>query len=368
MNRRRLAEREESDRLKRKATREVGRLRSDVNSPQSRNAGGKDPWRGAVPEPEPPPFVPVQVRGKRFKVAEGYLRFKLELNPTRWEQLEVTNANGITVKQENFSWNTYANDTFYLLPGGGERLVGVHMIFLQEVYGPGSFVPGGSTFIVTKDAIKVVDTPQETRIKFPSLVPGESNYLAVYAFLSNSELRLLLSYGYDDLSTQAYLRATPASFSLLKNLNFLLASPGYGDLGSENKTYDYVKNKYFPQDAPDFMLTRGWQKPGADEDTTNRLFYFRTPDLQNASIGNLDLSGVSVRLNRWQSTSALPPPFTAVDIFSGPIPITTWDWGRPLACILELQSLGFTAEDLMLTPEETAALAAADPAEVGFKF
>jgi hypothetical protein len=43
--------------------------------------------------------------------------------------------------------------------------------------------------------------------------------------------------------------------------------------------------------------------------------------------------------------------------------INTWDWGRPLACILELLSLGFSPAALMLTAEELEAVANATPAD-----
>jgi hypothetical protein len=50
------------------------------------------------------------------------------------------------------------------------------------------------------------------------------------------------------------------------------------------------------------------------------------------------------------------------------IPVISWDWGRPLACWLQLAQLGFTASDLMLTDDEAKALAAADPITDGFRF
>jgi hypothetical protein len=48
---------------------------------------------------------------------------------------------------------------------------------------------------------------------------------------------------------------------------------------------------------------------------------------------------------------------------AGPIAINTWDWGRPLACILELLSLGFSPAALMLTAEELEAVANATSAD-----
>lgn len=55
--------------------REIGRRRAQIDSRQSRAAGRKDPWRGAVPEFEAPGFTPVQVRGKNtIAHAAAYLK------------------------------------------------------------------------------------------------------------------------------------------------------------------------------------------------------------------------------------------------------------------------------------------------------
>jgi hypothetical protein len=188
---------------------------------------------------------------------------------------------------------------------------------------------------------------------------------------------------------------TPAIFSFLKNYDGEFhQNPPMSDSRAKSDSYTYIRDKYFPQDAPPYMLTSGWQLPEANVDTTGRLFYFKTPNLQNASIRSLDSfrvaeNGIAIKPNRGRSASV--PAYPSSDIWKvlgqqywtatsygfgsfnselapNPVPLVTWDWNRPLACLLQLQSLGFTAQDLMLTPEETAALAAADPAEVGFKF
>ena len=132
------------------------------------------------------------------------------------------------------------------------------------------------------------------------------------------------------------------------------------------------------------MLSHGYQPPGATEDQTDSYFYFRSPSDANASLINTATFRPGATLPKPNRGPGKDVPAKTDDTFleqigsdlravswwvsQDPVPVAAWDWNRPLACLIELQRLGFTASDLMLTPEETAALAAADPAVVGFKF
>jgi hypothetical protein len=189
-------------------------------------------------------------------------------------------------------------------------------------------------------------------------------------------LALLRSYGYGKLVNRPNGQDpawgwTPVIFSFLKNYN----GEFHGNWEQPQAyDYSYVSQRYFPDDKPRFMLESNYT---LGQDKAIIYHYFLAPPsgnfkapvaFQAPPIAPRKISGPpqrrNVQVTQDQGDQSGPSPW----LNGQEVPVVTWDWGRPLACILQLQSLGFTAEDLMLTPEETAALAAADPAEVGFKF
>ena len=232
-------------------------------------------------------------------------------------------------------------------------------------------------------------------------------------------LYLLRSYGYGRLVDRS-LRAigyeqdpgwgwTPAAFSYLKNYGgeFHVSStdPSLAKFREEAANYKIIRDRYFPNDAPPILLTSGYQsEPAAivGIDTTADYWYFKAPVVETASAvstadfnaSTLATSGSQLRrnggatkqepitsqllsdsitanttlgLSRTPQDGALVGWYDGVSTFNE-IPVIAWDWGRQLACWLELQSLGFTASDLMLSDAEAEALAAADPVTAGFKF
>lgn len=434
VNRQRLEDRQRDAWAWRDTLREIRDRRAKIDSRAAR-ANPRDPWRGAVPEFEEPGFTPVQVRGKRFQVAGGYLQ-KIG------DRLEVRTPDGSASQSTEFLLPP-ANSTTaggarrwgILLPGGGERLVFVYSqdsAWQSEPFTI-NFLDSHKSFIVTRNAVNIVNTPaplQEIGFRYNGRsVLRQNGQLGVdiahfpytlddiltppsvqEEYGSNGYLMLLRSFGYGELLTletsvffypvlppaqSPNWGTTPAIFSFLKNYDGEFhQNPPVPDSRAKSDSYTYIRDKYFPQDAPSYMLTSGWQVPEANVDTTDRIFYFKTPNLQNANIRSLDSfrvsqGGIAIKPNRGRSATVPVSPSSDEWKILGqqywmarsygfgvltsenapdPIPLATWDWNRPLACIYELLDLGFTAEDLMLTEAETAALAAADPAAVRFKF
>lgn len=194
-----------------------------------------------------------------------------------------------------------------------------------------------------------------------------------------TSLDLLRSYGYGKLLNRTGSQDpawgwTPAVFSFLKNY----AGEFHGAAAEQEQPrgyeYSYIAGQYFPRDTPSIMLEADYRI-----DLAEAAFYywFRAPV---AVTGFNFKEPTAFRVPPIQPRRAAGPvQDRIVPVASNAnqkqawrngieVPLVTWDWNRPLACLLQLQSLGFTAQDLMLTPEETAALAAADPAAVGFKF
>lgn len=223
-------------------------------------------------------------------------------------------------------------------------------------------------------------------------------------------LYLLRAYGYGrlvdrDLRTVGHEQDpgwgwTPAVYSYLKNYEGEFHvdddDPSLAEFRTNAANYKHIRDRYFPDDAPPFLLTSGFQTEEATAegiDTTADYFYFRAPDATTASailtadftVTTLAESGNQLRRNggvmkREPITSDLGTfgfrdPLNDFN-FSGPvqdggiiywgdreIPAIAWDWGRPLACWLQLLDLGFTASDLMLSDDEVKAAAAATAAD-----
>jgi len=228
-------------------------------------------------------------------------------------------------------------------------------------------------------------------------------------------LYLLRAYGYGRL-VDRNLRAvgyeqdpgwgwTPAFFSYLKNyegeFHVQDDDPSLDDFRADAANYKRIRERYFPADAPPFLLTSGFQSEEATAagiDTTADYWYFRAPGADTASsvtTADFNLSALlelGIQLQRNGGAIKREPVSSnlATTGFSGlndldlsqsvqdggilnwidgrEVPVIAWDWGRPLACWLQLTQLGFTASDLMLSDEEAQALAAADPTTDGFKF
>lgn len=226
-------------------------------------------------------------------------------------------------------------------------------------------------------------------------------------------LYLLRAYGYGRLVDRE-IRAvgyeqdpgwgwTPAMFSYLKNyegqFHVNSTDPSLEEFRVNAASYKYVRESFFPDDAPPFLLTSGYQTEEATAagiDTTTDYWYFRAPDAETASAISTDDFNVSTLaengnlLCRNNGVDRQEPVFSSLlttGFYDGldlsadnqdgalatwmsgeEIPVIAWDWGRPLACWLQLAGLGFTASDLMLTDDETQALDTADPITDGFRF
>jgi hypothetical protein len=194
-----------------------------------------------------------------------------------------------------------------------------------------------------------------------------------------TSLDLLRSYGYGKLLNRTGSQDpawgwTPAVFSFLKNYTGEFHGAAAAQEQPRAYEYSYIAGQYFPRDTPSIMLEADYRIDPAE---AAFYYWFRAPV---AVTGFNFKEPTAFRVPPVQPRRAAGPvQDRIVPVASDAdqeqawqngteVPLATWDWNRPLACILQLQSLGFTAEDLMLTTEETAALAAADPAEVGFKF
>lgn len=223
-------------------------------------------------------------------------------------------------------------------------------------------------------------------------------------------LYLLRAYGYGrlvdrDLRTVGHEQDpgwgwTPAVYSYLKNYEGEFHvdddDPSLAEFRTNAANYKHIRDRYFPDDAPPFLLTSGFQTEEATAegiDTTADYWYFRAPDATTASaistadftVTTLAESGRQLRRNGGVmkqepitsdlGTFGFRDPLNDFN-FSGPvqdggiiywgdreIPAIAWDWGRPLACWLQLLDLGFTASDLMLSDDEAKAAAAATAAD-----
>jgi hypothetical protein len=246
---------------------------------------------------------------------------------------------------------------------------------------------GGTAYVLVSTVFQnqqETETPLRTFSESVSIQSDQRGGLRYqYANTNNYQddpatwLVLLRSYGYGKLLNRPNGQDpawgwTPAAFAFLKNYT----GEFHGTTQEQPRAYDYgyIAQQYFPRDSPAIMLEADYKT-----DPTNVMFYhwFRAP-LIGANFKTptaFNVPPIQPRQASGPIQQRVVPVASQYDDEDREIwrdgievPAVTWDWGRPLACILELQSLGFTAEDLMLTPEETAALAAADPAEVGFKF
>jgi hypothetical protein len=206
--------------------------------------------------------------------------------------------------------------------------------------------------------------------------------------------------GRQSLSSIASLNSTPVQ---LDNRGF--ATPTVfafmykyeGEFDGNNATqgeamdYKYISDNYFSgrlagddtDPGPRYMLTVGYQPEGATTDKTANLFYFRPPLDTNTFLAPPILPKEGKGADEERVMAAPPLPNMERRAFSSlwdwklvrnmkirgfsdssiiqvtssasvgeATAINTWDWGRPLACILELTALGFSEESLMLTAEE----------------
>jgi hypothetical protein len=119
-NQRRLADRQADGWAEREAQRLAERARSFVGSSASR-AAKDDPWRGAVPEFDPPPEVRARIPGKRFKVAGAYFQWRRDgAPPVSTGRLLIWTAS----KEHSAVINLpYAPRWYEALPAGGDRVV-----------------------------------------------------------------------------------------------------------------------------------------------------------------------------------------------------------------------------------------------------
>lgn len=184
--------------------------------------------------------------------------------------------------------------------------------------------------------------------------------------------------------------ATPAIFAFLSRYSGEFN--GIDEEPAKALDYKYISENYFPNEKIKYMLSVGFRPKGAAEDATQDLFYFRPledyssfqvpPILPKRNQGAAEervmrsppLPGVGRRafnpLWDWKIVRDMKIAGYRDDLImkaasasvAGPIAINTWDWERPLSCILELIDLGFPPESLMLTSEESDALANATPA------
>jgi hypothetical protein len=483
-NQRRLADRQADGWAEREAERLAERARSFVGSSASR-AATDDPWRGAVPEFDPPPGVRARIPGKQFKVAGAYFKVGSDGRVRIWTADKAKSAefNATNVIQ----W-------FEVFPGGGDRLVIVFYGYstsfeyvqmpsqitiaclpdelgfptptIESVGGPKlvtnlSYQEYKFTAVVTKSEINIIqgwpgplesvleqkytvvtgyvaenttpvrhvrrwwydygcdDDPSEyinqpwTREEDFGIVgynqepkllttPNAYEHPTLLQFGTDIQVitvwhPLLRSYGYGYLVNRGPDGQspgwgwTPAVFSFIKNYS--------GEFHKENgdttmltkaSSYQYIRDNYISQDSPPYFLVSDVAIPDAKTDTTNTYYYFRAPSydvpLEYDNPNTFRTTGdtlvpVTLRLNRGKYTrEVVEPSFTQtqkeveklgwVRVGTGQLeaPIAAWDWDRPLACLIELSRLGFSADDLMLSQGERQSLAEADWDTVGFKF
>jgi hypothetical protein len=119
-NQRRLADRQAEGWAEREAERLAERARSFVGNPASK-AAKDDPWRGAVPEFDPPPGVRARIPGKQFKIAGAYFQWRRDgAAPVSTGRLLIWTAS----KEHSVVINLpYAPRWYEALPAGGDRVV-----------------------------------------------------------------------------------------------------------------------------------------------------------------------------------------------------------------------------------------------------
>ena len=254
-------------------------------------------------------------------------------------------------------------------------------------------VSNQTTGVLYDQSLEVVMTPnsyeEPTLLQFST--SGGPDIVGEWVFYP-----LMRSYGYgylvnrdEDGQTPGWGN-TPAVFSFIKNYR--------GEFHKENgdrtmldngMSYQYARDNYFPIDAPAYFLTADVVMPQAEQDTTHNYYYFPAPPIDGSVYANDPMAfrndgataaSLVLRLNRQPyRNEVVRQTFTGtqqeldktrVNYFLSKleIPVATWDWDRPLACWIELIRLGFSAEDLMLSPEEQQALSEVDFDEAGFKF
>ncbi len=196
--------------------------------------------------------------------------------------------------------------------------------------------------------------------------------------------------------------ATPAVFAFMRK--YQGEFDGGNATRSEAMDYQYISDNYFSGSlaggatgsGPRYMLTVGYQPEDVETDKTTNLFYFRPPLDTNTFLAPPILPKEGKGADEERVMAAPPLPNMGRRAFSSlwdwklirgmkaqgygysdssiiqatssasvgeATAINTWDWGRPLACILELLSLGFSPAALMLTAEELEAVANATPAD-----
>jgi hypothetical protein len=112
-NQRRLADRQADGWAERDAVRLVQRARSKADNLASR-AAKADPWKGAIPEFDPPLEVRAKIMGKRFKVAGAYFQWRTDGRLLIWT----------ADKEQSVTINLPVGPQWYeVLPAGGDRLV-----------------------------------------------------------------------------------------------------------------------------------------------------------------------------------------------------------------------------------------------------
>jgi hypothetical protein len=195
--------------------------------------------------------------------------------------------------------------------------------------------------------------------------------------------------------------ATPAVFAFM--YKYQGEFDGNNATRSEAMDYKYISDNYFSGSlaggatgsGPRYMLTVGYQPEGVTTDKTANLFYFRPPLDTNTflappilpkegkgtdkergmaapplpSMGRRAISSLwdwklirNMKIMLYSDSSIIQATSSSASVGEATA-INTWDWGRPLACILELLSLGFSPAALMLTAEELEAVANATPAD-----
>lgn len=299
-----------------------------------------------------------------------------------------------------------------------------------------SIVRTSKCAIITKDAVKIITPPsiladlirQQFSIRDVTAVPSDSEKILYYEGPNNPgdtveflqydltgtpglSQTLVIStegagYQYESYITWAFLTrsygyghlisqttqvpawgVTPASFAYLRHYagEFHNIDPDGPEVQNASN-YKYIRDNYFPQDAPKYMLSAGYQPADVSPeiaDLTSTYHYFRAPVDETASAVEPDAFQVPPLVPKLNGGTDTTEPinlsevaFDNLEMVRGsrawesgdPVPVIAWDWGRPIACILALLDLGFTTGDLMLTDAETAALEAADLATAKFNF
>jgi len=413
-NRQRLEDRQADGWAEQDATRLAKRARALVGNLASRKVK-TDPWRGAVPEFPPDADVRAPRLGKRFKIAGGYFKFATS---GRLQVQTADKGTSIDVAMRT----PFVSYTHIVLPIGSGRL----LLVITDYNGNGYAVAISRTEIKVKTSIP----SQLSTILRRFLVRPEGEFFSYFesALLDffppeNPDFPpvwvwtpLLRSYGYGHLVNRDANGQTPGwgwtpiVFSFLRNYRGEFHKVNGDTAMIYNAfSYAYIRNKYIPDDAPQYFVTTDVQFPGVNEDTTEAYYYFKAPLSQSGGVvsggtvgpggfrrlpkgpagfrteGTESNPGVVLLPNRGEYTREVVAfdnsQFSGAaltqrefetsnqpDLAGYEVPVSAWDWDRPIACWIELTRLGFTPADLMLSESEAQALAEADPAEAAFKF